>query len=408
MEHWEEFWEDYYGLLQVHPQAGPEVIQSAYKRLCRMVHPDINPSPEAVKSMQRINRAYEVLSAAHRRRRYHAEWARRTGEGSFPRAEVRERIVYVNREESDGGTPAAAAAVRDYFQYLRIRDYKNAYALVSEDDKKCFGYGDYIEWQESVGALYEVGETRLKLFRRYASFRTHSGSKLQAEEYTVRLSEKDKTTGLVCDYSLTKYAVLEKENWRIYLGYRDLTPFKLQFKALAANPREAQLLTMWEKHKAFNDLGMGLPNRAGLEEALERETYRHKRYGRPFALGLFSIALPGHVGDEGLTERVLKYAGYVINEAVRCIDSAAWLGDGVFAVLLAESDRARAAQAIRRISKTVRHDISACFDFDVDITAGAANYSGQATQTLIDTCMKYIRAAARETASRETDQLDAL
>jgi GGDEF domain-containing protein len=403
-----EHWEDYYGLLQVHPQAGPEVIQSAYKRLCRMVHPDVNPDPAAAKTMQRINRAYEVLSDTNRRRRYHTEWSRHAGNGgSVSRVEVRERIVYISKEERDGGTPAAASAVRDYFEFLRKRDYKAAYALVSEEDKQCFGYGAYVEWQESVSALYEVGDTRLKLFKRYAAFKTTAGSKLPAEEYTVTLSEKDKTTGRVSEYTLTKYAVMEKYGiWRVYLGYRDLTPFKLQFKAMASNPKEVQLLTLWEKHKATHDIGMGLPNRLGLEETLDREIYRYKRYGSAFALGIFAVAMPGSVTDGGLRERVLKYAGYVINEAVRCIDSAAWLDNGVFAVLLAETDKSRAAMAIRRISKTLRRDISACFDFDVAITAGATNYSGQQAGALIDVCLKAIGNAAKETL--ETDKMEAL
>ncbi|MCL2004375.1 MAG: DnaJ domain-containing protein [Oscillospiraceae bacterium] len=388
-----ELWEDYYGLLQVHPQAGPEVIQSAYKRLCRMVHPDVNPDPEAAKTMQRINRAYETLSNGNERRRYHAEWTRRNG-ADTPRVEVRERVIYINREERDAGAPEAAAAVRGYFDLLRKRDYRGAYALVSDADKSCFGYGAYVEWQESVGALYEVGGTRLKLFKRYSAFKTNAGTKLPAEEYTVYLSEKDKVTGRVSEYTLTKYAVRESGGWRVYLGYRDLTPLKLHFKAMASNPKEARLLTLWEKHKAYNDLDMGLPNRLGLEEALEREIYRHKRYARPFSLGLFSVALPGHVSDEGLRERVMKYAGYVISSAVRCIDSAAWLDEGVFAVLLAETNKADAAMAIRRISKTVRHDVSACFDFDAGITAGAAGYSGQSTQALIDACMHSLSAAA--------------
>jgi curved DNA-binding protein CbpA len=399
-----EHWEDYYGLLQVHPQAGPEIIQSAYKRLCRMVHPDINPDPEAAKTMQRINRAYETLSDTHKRRRYHTEWTRRSGSASS-RVEVRERVVYINQEERDGGTPEASAAVRSYFDHLRKRDYRGAYAMVSDADKSCFGYGAYVEWQESVGELYEVGGTRLKLFKQYNTFKTNAGTKLPAEEYTVFLSEKDKATGCVNEYTLTKYAVRENGRWRVYLGYRDLTPLKLHFKAMASTPKEAHLLTLWEKHKAFNDLDMGLPNRHGLEEAIEREIYRYKRYARQFALGLFSVTLPGHVSDEGLRERVLKYAGYVINAAVRCIDSAAWLDEGVFAVLLAETDKARAAMAIRRISKAVRHDISACFDFDVVITAGAANYSGQTTQTLLDACMRSLRSA--ESVSADTAQVQA-
>jgi curved DNA-binding protein CbpA len=368
-----------------------------------MVHPDVNPNPEAARTMQRINSAYEVLSDANKRRRFHAEWTRRNGDS--PRMEVRERVIYINQEEKEGGTPEAAAAVRNYFDRLRKREYREAFTLVSEADKSCFGYGAYVEWQESVGALYEVGGTKLRLFKRYNAFKTNAGTKLPAEEYTIYLSEKDKATGYVNEYTITKYAVREDGCWRVYLGYRDLTPLKLHFKAMASTPKEARLLTLWEKHKAYNDLDMGLPNRQGLEEALEREIYRHKRYARHFALGLFSVAMPAHISDEGLKERVMKYAGYVISDAVRCIDSTAWLDGGVFAVLLAETDKPRAAMAIRRITKTVRHDVSACFDFDINITAGAANYSGQTTQSLIDACMKALHAAAH--AYSDTPQVEA-
>ncbi len=391
-----ELWEDCYGLLQVHPQAGAEIIQSAYKRLCKMYHPDVNPDPSAAGMMRRINRAYETLQNPATRKQYHREWERRNVTPS-PRVEVRERVVYINRDAGESGSPGASAAVRNYFSHLRRRDFKSAFDLVSSEDKKCFGYGAFVEWQESVSALYEVGETHLKLFKRYGAFKTAAGGKLPAEEYTVTLSEKDKTTGRVSEYTLTKYAVMESGVWRVYLGYRDLAPLMLQFKAMASNPKEVQLLTLWEKHKEFNDLNMGMPNRAGLEEALEKEIYRFKRYNRPFALGVFFTSVPVYVLDSGTRDRVMKYTGYVISESIRCVDTAAWLGNGLFAVILAESDKARAAAAIRRITKTVRHDISACFDFDIGVTAGMLEYAGQKADALVETCLSRIRAAAAQT-----------
>ncbi|MDR1692956.1 MAG: DnaJ domain-containing protein [Oscillospiraceae bacterium] len=394
-----EHWEDYYGLLQVHPQASTEIIQSAYKRLCKMYHPDVNPDPSATGMMRRINRAYEVLSNPEERKTYHRDWERRNEKPSS-RVEVRERVVYINRDDSDGGTPGAGTAVRNYFAHLRRKDFKSAFALVSNEDKKCFGYGAFVEWQESVSALYEVGETRLKLFKRYGSFKTAAGGKLPAEEYTVTLSEKEKTTGRVSEYTLTKYAVLESGIWRVYLGYRDLAPLMLQFKAMASNPREVQLLTLWEKHKEYNDLAMGMPNRMGLEETLEKEIYRYKRYQRPFALGVFSVSIPTYVLDPGTRERVMKYAGYVISDSIRCVDSAAWLENGQFAVILAETDKIRAAAAIRRITKTVRHDISACFDFDIGVVAGMAEYAGQKGRDIIDVCLSRIRAASAQPEKR--------
>jgi hypothetical protein len=63
---------DYYEILQVSPNAEPEVIEAAYRRLARMYHPDVNTSPDAAARMQAINEAHEVLMDPARRRRFDA------------------------------------------------------------------------------------------------------------------------------------------------------------------------------------------------------------------------------------------------------------------------------------------------------------------------------------------------
>ena len=61
---------DYYTILQVDPRAEPEVIQAAYRRLAAKHHPDVDPSPEAMERMKRLNAAYEVLSDSVKRREH--------------------------------------------------------------------------------------------------------------------------------------------------------------------------------------------------------------------------------------------------------------------------------------------------------------------------------------------------
>ena len=55
---------DYYKILQVAPDASPEVIQMAYKALAKKYHPDLNPGQEeaAQEKMKDVNEAYEILS----------------------------------------------------------------------------------------------------------------------------------------------------------------------------------------------------------------------------------------------------------------------------------------------------------------------------------------------------------
>ena len=63
--------EDLYAILGVDPQANRKAIKSAYHRLARQYHPDVNPTdPAAEERLKQINAAYEVLSDPVKRAGY--------------------------------------------------------------------------------------------------------------------------------------------------------------------------------------------------------------------------------------------------------------------------------------------------------------------------------------------------
>lgn len=53
---------DFYEVLGVSRDAGPDEVQQAYRRLARQNHPDVNRDPGAEERFKEINEAYSVLS----------------------------------------------------------------------------------------------------------------------------------------------------------------------------------------------------------------------------------------------------------------------------------------------------------------------------------------------------------
>ena len=61
---------DLYNLLGVSPDASPEAIHSAYRRLARRYHPDLNAGAGTGARFKEVSRAYEVLSDPEQRASY--------------------------------------------------------------------------------------------------------------------------------------------------------------------------------------------------------------------------------------------------------------------------------------------------------------------------------------------------
>jgi len=61
---------DYYEILGVSRNASQDELKSAFRRLARQYHPDVNNSPDAEERFKEINEAYAVLSDSEKRAAY--------------------------------------------------------------------------------------------------------------------------------------------------------------------------------------------------------------------------------------------------------------------------------------------------------------------------------------------------
>ena len=62
---------DYYKVLGISEKASEKEIKSAYRKLARKFHPDLNPNdPEAERKFKQVNEAHEVLSDPEKRKKY--------------------------------------------------------------------------------------------------------------------------------------------------------------------------------------------------------------------------------------------------------------------------------------------------------------------------------------------------
>ena len=111
--------EDYYALLGIRRDASQTEIKSAYRRLARELHPDVNPDPETQEKFKEINHAYDVLSDAQKRKVYDEFGEEGLREG-FDADRVCAYRDWASRQRRGGGAGGGSVAYVDAAGGLRV------------------------------------------------------------------------------------------------------------------------------------------------------------------------------------------------------------------------------------------------------------------------------------------------
>src|SRR5258708_19538413 len=99
--------QDYYKTLGIDRKASDADIKSAYRKLARKFHPDVNPNnKEAEAKFKQINEAYQVISDPAKRKKYDelgADW-----EHGVSQEEMMRRYAQQQRAAGAGGGSGGA------------------------------------------------------------------------------------------------------------------------------------------------------------------------------------------------------------------------------------------------------------------------------------------------------------
>lgn len=363
---------DLYRILQVDHLAEPEVIEGAYKRLSRKYHPDTNKDTGAEAKMKLINQAYQILSDPEKRREYDLIYRQRL--------EERNKAVLQELEKPEQLMVRQATDVlQGYFSGLASGAFEAAYALVSDEDKKYISKADFLEWQKTVTGLYEIGDFHFVPFKTLTGKETGTKGFSHIFEFQVSLAERERSSGKVNNTEFSRWVVREKNELKMYLGYRDIQAIIAKFKQLAKG-KAAPEDNSFDKPKLCKEI--------------EREMARADRYSRPFSVILLETCLPEDTGSEIDYETVLATIIREIGCNLRRTDYCGRWGRNRIMVILPETRIFSAAKTAEKIFNIIRElKFNGSSEPPISFCAGLAQYKQSSLQEYLDLLISNVLAA---------------
>jgi len=215
-------WTDWYKVLHVQHFADKDVIQAAYKKLCLKHHPDCATSDDDGEMIRKLNRAYEVLGNDDHRRKYDKQWHKHNKPAVSPVSPIKPVSHWRKAEHIPHDAEGAKKVISHYFTCLSGMLYEDAYALLCDSDKKNVPFEHFLVWQQSVAKHYQLLDFKITESKHAEDFLLEGNVPRTAERVKLVLHEENLSTSEDAHFSMYKFVVQENQQWRIYLGYRDV------------------------------------------------------------------------------------------------------------------------------------------------------------------------------------------
>jgi len=347
---------DFYKTLQVHHDAGQDIIDAAYRCLSKMYHPDVNKSPMAVERMKDINIAYGVIGDSRRRREYHAEWMKCNAVKPLT-------STMINRETQQNAAPdpakeakkeeEAATRVLDEFFCETVNErWESAYQRLTKIDVDNIPMEDFLEWKKAVSHVYKLGNYKITYFRKYTNCDYAGVVYPTIYQFSVGLTEMQISTKQISEENTQKYVAYDGSAWRVCLGYTDLKPTIMKFKFLAQALPKVDKDDVFMKAITKVDLLTGLYSLSGFAEQAEREMLRSQRYGNPLSLSVVTIKPSSkneESPDENQLDACISYVAEILCTNVRKTDLIGRCNPSSFSILFTETKPEDAVSALEKL-----------------------------------------------------------
>ena len=346
-----------YKILGVSAGASIADVSNSYRRLCRIYHPDISDDPESEEFMKTINMAYSVLREKLKREaalRERIQYVRQTRRHS---AYEQRAQTAASRKENKEAEALSSAVLNSYFKAIKDFDYTAAYEYLCSFDKRKATPEVFIEWRNSVSRLFPIQKFSVMSGSIEAAIPQHDGTFMRARKFRVMVTEEDTENNKTRSGEVEKYVVFEDGKWKIFLGYRNIGELTRSFDKQFREAKQRDMSKRWDEYYSGLYPEYNMLSLAGLRNAVSREIYRQSRYGGNLTLAVMSIKT-SELQSQG-QEHLQRIAAKTICAVLRETDTPAYVGNGVFALLLVELRKKNAELILMRLKEKIRKNLGA-------------------------------------------------